>query len=97
MNLRNEHARLMAEIQVKQESFVRKERAFTAKIEELENEVKSIRDKRRDWMNSDKNIQELKKYYSFLLPFSSFSNLFLIFTLYISSTECIQKFKRKLG
>jgi hypothetical protein len=33
VQLKNEHARIMAEIQVKQENFVRKERAFTAKIE----------------------------------------------------------------
>lgn len=64
MNLKNEHARLMAEIQVKQESFVRKERAFTAKIEELEAEVVSIRDKRRDWMNKDSSIQQLKQMHS---------------------------------
>jgi len=58
---KNERAKLQAELQVKQEVFVKKERVYQSKIEEQEATIRNIRDERTSWMSEDESIANLRK------------------------------------
>ena len=64
---KNERLRLQAELKVKQEGFVKKERVFQAKIEQQEAELAALRESRTSWMSEDKDIGDLRAMHSDIL------------------------------
>jgi len=58
---RNERARLQAELKVKQEAFVKKERVYKLKIEEQEDQLASMKAERTEWMDQDESMTNLRK------------------------------------
>lgn len=52
---------LEQDLQRRQESYISRERAYKARIDELEEEVMSIREEKTGWMKSDAKMLKLKK------------------------------------
>lgn len=57
---KNERARIQAELKVKQESFVKKERVYKTKIKAQEAEVDALHGQRTSWMKDDATMEHLK-------------------------------------
>ena len=52
---------LEKDLERRQESYISRERAFKARIEELETEVLSVREQKTGWMKADAKMLKLKK------------------------------------
>ena len=59
-SLRGKLALLEKDLERRQESYVVRERAFKSRIEELESEIASSRDKKTGWMKDDEQMKKLK-------------------------------------
>ena len=59
-SLRGKLALIEKDLERRQESYVVRERAFKARIEELESEIASSRDKKTGWMKENEQMKKLK-------------------------------------
>ena len=61
MGMKGKLAMLEDDLKRRQESYISRERAYKARIEELEEEVMSVREGKTGWMQSDAKMLKLKK------------------------------------
>jgi hypothetical protein len=58
---------LEADLTRRQESYIRRERAYNLRVEELEDEVSRLKAGKTGWMREDKNMQNLKAMHTSIL------------------------------
>jgi hypothetical protein len=58
---------LEADLTRRQESYIRRERAYNLRVEELEDEVSRLKAGKTGWMREDKNMQNLKTMHTSIL------------------------------
>ncbi|CAN0076116.1 unnamed protein product, partial [Discosporangium mesarthrocarpum] len=65
--LRSKGEALQADLSRRQESYIRRERAFNLRIEELEEDITNLKAGKTTWMHGDRNMQNLKEMHQQIL------------------------------
>ncbi|CAM9937047.1 unnamed protein product, partial [Choristocarpus tenellus] len=65
--LRTKVETMEADLSRRQESYIRRERAFNMRIEELEEEIATLKSGKTAWMHGDRNMQSIKNMHQQIL------------------------------
>ena len=58
---------LETELKGKQEAFIRRERVYKTRIDELENTLATLRTSKTEWMQKDPSMAEVRKHHAAIL------------------------------